>query len=316
VGRDDKAALDAFSAAVALDPCDPVARRGLITAHRLAERTDEARVEADRAIDEFGPLPGLLVESAWCHFDLGQTEQALTVLNSAREDIEALFATAAILDRGSWPPDAAPVYEHVRRLVPETSGVLHSQLAQHARSAIFWTAAGAEREAEQAELKEHARQVLLLFPGDPMTLYCLAYMSYLQTFPMFESPEPDGDTKPEAHDDPGLSESPAIMLARYLAARRDNRLADALGHVRRARILDPHLLAAASLEVDCLSELGQDREAAHIGRDVFAQWPGFSEMRYFLAILEHGQNHPERALELLRDDVFPWKRSLAVRPGR
>lgn len=305
VGRDDRAALEAFSAAVALDQCDPIARRGLITAHRLAERTDEARAEADRAIDELGPLPGLLIESAWCHFDLGQDEQALTVLNSAREDIEALFATAAIINRGPCPPDAEPVYERVRRLVPETSGALHGQLAQHARFTILWTAVGAERETAQATLKEHARQALLMFPGDPMTLYCLAYLSYLQNFPLFKSAEPAEVTEPEPHDDPALPESPAIAHARYLAAIRDNRLADALGHVRRARVLDPHLLGEASVEVDCLTDLGRDREAAHIGQQVLARWPGLSEMRYQLATLERGRTHPERALELLPDNASP-----------
>jgi tetratricopeptide (TPR) repeat protein len=301
VWRDGRAALDAFAAAIALDPEDPIARRGLVTAYRLAEQAAEARATVDGAIADFGPLPGLLVESAWCHLDLCHTEAALKVLESAPEDIEALFATAAILEYGPWPPDAMPVYDHVRRLVPETSAALHGQLAGYLANMVWWTVGDAER----AEFREHARQALLLLPNDPAVLLQLSFVSYVETLSVFSSLSADADVEAELYDDSGLPESPAIVLARCYAALRENHLTEALAHARRARVLDPHLLGAAELEVNLLSVLGRNREALIIAEAMLERCPDHGGIRYQLAMSEANQGHLERALELFPDDINP-----------
>ena len=299
-GRDGQAALDAFASAVALDPEDPIARRGFVTAYRLAEQAAEARATVDGAIAELGPLPGLLVESAWCHFDLAHDEAALKVLESAPEDIEALFAKAAIIGWGEWAPDAMPVYDHLRRLVPETSLALHVQLADYLATMTLWTVGDADR----AEFREHARQALALLPGNPTVLLSLSYVS-AQTWPMSTGSGADADVGAELYDDSGLPESPAILLARYWAALRENRLTHALAHARRARVLDPHLGTPAVAEVYCLSVLGRNREASIIAETLLERFPERGAMRYQLAMLEAGQGHPERALELFPDDIDP-----------
>jgi len=303
VGRDDQAALDAFAAAVALDPADPIARRGLVTAYRLAEQGAEARATVDEAIAELGPRPGLLVESAWCHLDRGHTELALAALEPAAEDIEALFAAAAIHRQGPWPPDATAVYDQLRRVVPETSAALHVELAKYLTVMTGWT----DDDAERAEFAEHARQALVLLPGHPPMLNCLSYNSWVQTPPTSDSTgaDADADAETEFHDDPDLPESPDILMARCYAALRESHLTDALAHARRARALDPHLLRAAVAEVYCLGTLGRNREAAIVAMAVLERCPDLGDMRYQLAMIEAGQGHPERALELLPDDINP-----------
>jgi len=300
-GRDDRAAIDAFTAAVALNPADPVARRGLVTAYRVAERAAEARATVDAAIAELGPLPGLLVESAWCHFDRCHLKAALQAVEPAREDIEAQFATAAILEQGPWPPDAMPAYDRLRHLVPEASPVLQAQLAKYQAYQIAWTTG----ETERAECAENARQALLLFPGDPMALN---FLSFVQQFLAPASPVADAEgkeVKAEPYDDPDLPESPGILIARYRAALQENRVTDALAHIRRARALDPHLHSAAADEIYCLSMLGRYRELRIVAQSVLERCPDHDGVRHQLAMAEAGQGHTERALELLPDDIDP-----------
>jgi len=297
VGRDDSAAEDSFRSALALEPSNVEARRGLATALRLAGRRDEALAVLKTSPMEIGPaVATLLVEQAWCEFDLwhleGAVERLDRVLAINDTDLEALYAKAFVLRVATDEAATRAVLERIEKLTPTWRVHLETELGAQQAEALQFIDDPVRHAAASKAAISHLNTALRLLPDHPA-----AWAGHMLA-------EAGHDADKDRPGGPGgLMSSADARLASASYGHRHNytswekKAQQALALYRQALAADPLLVYARSREAECLRLLNRLTEARQAAETVLDLVPQHGIALTILALIEVDAGQPERALD-------------------
>ncbi|MEU6194534.1 tetratricopeptide repeat protein [Streptomyces sp. NPDC047061] len=300
---DDAVARAVFTAVLDLDPADVVARRGLCTAHRLADRPAEARAVLEAApsagASPYPAAPGLLVEHALLAFDAWELEAALDAVNLALrirpDDVEATLLKVCLLQQDERLGESRALAGELRR---RTVGpcpaldVVEGWLAYDAWSelAAFQVPDPDDTtpSALLAEAQGHFRRALETLPDLPEALNGLLHLAGFGGLPEPELPQ-------------DATAWPSLLVTRAWIRLRRNETEAALADFRLVHSLVPHWPNVAHGLVSCLRTMGRRREARGVAEPSCERYPHYPWVRVELGFLELDDGRHERAAQLFAE---------------
>ncbi|MGA5727368.1 tetratricopeptide repeat protein [Streptomyces seoulensis] len=292
-GRDDGAALAAFTAAYSIAPDDALVVRGLAMTHRLADRRDEARDLLQMECVTQSPNPGLLVELAWCHYDAGEPQSVLDILDIALHrwpgDLEASLLHTVTLRQLYRSNEARDLLDELCQRGTAPLPVLEverGQLALHEWRLRTVLQTPCENDESSPSFLEEAersfRSALDVIPGLPAAVGGLiqwaGYADHL--LPEIANCE---------------ERSAGVALSRGLVHDHQEHWDKALAAYRRAYLLDPHMTLALALQVQCLLNLERNWEARALAGSVLATSPNYPRVLFYAGTIELNEGRYEAA---------------------
>lgn len=296
--RDDAAAEESFRVALALEPANVEARRGLATALRLVGRRDEALEVLTGAAAEIGQAmaPALLVERAWCEFDLWHLEGAVEwldrVLIDDPADLEALYAKAFVLRVATDETAARIVLNRIEELAPNWRVPLEIELGAQQADVLQLIGDSAQRVSVSELAISRLDAALKTLPGHP------AAWSWRMLARIGR--DEDGN---RPHGPCGLIGTADSKLALRNVWHpswpelREGLVFEALTLYRQVLAADPLLAYARCGEAECLWRLGRLTEARQAAEAALALVPRHGLALAVLALVELDAEQPERALD-------------------